>query len=422
MSPYGCARSVGHQVVAASRAAAPVRGRGTNEGRRPCRHGDYGWEALRTDFGDLVIDQAIVHVVPQRRRTDPSEPIALSEAPCNLSHDVRTALQARLRGVLASTGREVIENPDSKSTLPDYVYAFLTGESNLVDVSVDLVHLLRSSQTGVNSAGLLLVADARLGKDKALLIVKLEQETGMQATETVVDGLRTFDMKYLADLLFTEKSKIHKVALFSESGVGVERIEGWAADRQLSGKMAVFFLERFLGCMQKNEPREVTRRFHDAATEWINSYVADPDTRINYVVATLAELQSPMRFLNPVAFAQQHLAVPHRDAFIEYLEASEVPCRTFDKDTEHLEKRLKNMRVGFANGAFIVAPVGPDEISEEGFVLEDQGDGTTSVTITGTVTTATAYAPPGGSRRAIRKASDQKNESVAVDGDISDLG
>ncbi|WP_157867833.1 nucleoid-associated protein [Streptomyces prasinus] len=360
--------------------------------------------------------------MPQRRRTDPSETFPLSEAPCNLNHDVRTALQARLRGVLAQTGREIIENPDSKSALPDYVYSFLTGETNLVDASVDLVHLLRSSQSGVNSAGLLLVADARLDGQKSLLIVKLEQETGMQATETVVDGLRTFDMKYLADLLFTEKSKIHKVALFSESGITDDRIEGWAADRQLSGKMAAFFLERFLGCQQKSEPREVTRLFHDAATAWINSYVTDPDVRINYIVATLAELQSPTRFLNPVAFAQQHLDITHRDAFIEHLQVSEVPCRTFDKDTEHIESRLKNMRVGFANGAFIVAPVGSPEVDHGAIVLEDQGDGTTSVTITGTVTTATAYAPPGGGRRTRRSSSSPQAGHGSDDGNTPTLG
>ncbi|MER7487779.1 nucleoid-associated protein [Streptomyces sp. NPDC126497] len=358
-----------------------------------------------------------MHIVPQRRRTDPNESIPLSQAPCNLNHDVRTALQAKLRGVLASTGREIIENPDSKSSLPDYVYAFLTDETNLVDVSVELVHLLRSSQSGVNSAGLLLVADARLSGKRSLLIVKLEQETGMQAVETVVNGLRTFDVKYLADLLLTEKSKIHKVALFSEDGISEERIEGWAADRQLSGKMAAFFLERFLGCRQKNEPREITRRFHDATTEWINSYIADPDTRINYLLATLAELQSPMRFLNPVTFAQQHLDIAHRDAFIEHLQASNIPCRTFDKDTELLDNRLKNMRVGFANGAFIVAPVDAGD-DHNNMTLEDRGDGTTSVTITGTVTTTTAYAPPGGGRRSQRQSKSQDTSQGVVDGDI----
>uniref|UniRef100_A0AAU3I6J5 Nucleoid-associated protein n=1 Tax=Streptomyces sp. NBC_01393 TaxID=2903851 RepID=A0AAU3I6J5_9ACTN len=353
---------------------------------------------MRTDFGDLIIEQAIVHVVPRRKRTDPAEEIPLSQAVCSLNDAVRTALQAKLRSVLASTGREVIENPDAKSTLPDFVHSFLTGEINLVDVSVDMVHLLRSSQSGVNSAGLLLVAEAQLAGERALLLVKLEQETGMQATETVVNGLRTFDVKYLADLLMTEKSKIHKVALFPESGSTGDRVEGWAADRQLSGKMATFFLERFLGCQQKNEPREITRRFHDATTDWINEHVTDPDVKINYLMAALTELQSPSPVVDPVAFAQKNLELVHRDSFAEFLTASEVPSRVFDKDTEHLDNRLKNMRVGFANGVFIVAPV--DAMGDhETVILEDQGDGRTSVIITGEVTTTTTYSPPGGRRR-----------------------
>ncbi|MFI6765548.1 nucleoid-associated protein [Streptomyces sp. NPDC050355] len=370
---------------------------------------------MRTDFGDLVIEQAIVHVVPKRKRTDPAEEIPLSQAVCQLSEAVRTALQAKLRSVLASTGREIIEDPDSGSTLPDYVHSFLTRETNLVDVSVDLVHLLRNSQSGVNSAGLLLAAEAQFAGQRSLLLVKLEQETGMQATETYVNGLRTFDMKYLADLLFTEKSKIHKVALFPEGSETGERIEGWAADRQLSGKMATFFLNRFLGCRQKNEPREVTRRFHDATTEWINKYVTDPDVRINYLMATLTELQSPSPVLDPIAFAQKNLDLVHRDDFADHLASAEVPARVFDKDIEHLESRLKNMRVGFANGVFIVAPVDAMD-DHETVLLEDQGDGRTSVIITGTVTTTTAYAPPGRRRARTDTSANQPSQQERDDG------
>ncbi|MGW9451064.1 nucleoid-associated protein [Streptomyces sp. NPDC055632] len=369
---------------------------------------------MRTDFGDLVIDQAIVHVVPQKRRSDPKEEIPLSQTVCNLTDDVRTALQAKLRGILASTAREIVEDPESKSSLPNHVYDFLTGSSDLVEVSAEMVHLLRNSQTGVNPAGLLLVADSRLAGKRALLLVKLEQETGMQAKVIEANGLRTFDIQYFADLLFTEKSKVYKVALFSEDGISEEGLEGWAADRQMTGKMAKFFLERFLGCQQKSEPREVTRRFHDAATEWINKYVTDPDVRINYIMATLSELQSPNPVLDPITFAQQHLALSHRDDFTEFLTTAEVPTRAFDKDIEHLQSRLNNMRVAFANGVFIVAPIGAME-DDEIVQLEDQGDGRTSVIITGTVTTATAYAPPGGKRRVTDKPGSE--ESSRPDGD-----
>jgi hypothetical protein len=54
-----------------------------------------------------------------------------------------------------------------------------------VDVSVDLAELLWDSQKGKSSsAGLLLVATARLAGKRALLIVKLEQEGGLRAQES----------------------------------------------------------------------------------------------------------------------------------------------------------------------------------------------------------------------------------------------
>ncbi|MFJ1797151.1 nucleoid-associated protein [Kitasatospora griseola] len=344
-------------------------------------------------------------MVPQRRRMDPADEIPLSQTVCRMNEEVRTALQAKLRGVLASLGREIIEDPEAKSTLPDSVYSYLTGGRDLVDVSGDMVHLLLGSQTGVSPAGLLLVASARLAGDRSLLLVKLEQETGMQAQEVVGDdGLRTFDVKYFADLLLTEKSKVYKAALFSESGITDHGIEGWAADRQLSGNMARFFLEKFLGCKQKNDPREVTRRFHEVTTEWVNKYVADPDARISYVMAALSELQSPDATLDPLAFAQKHLDIFHRDDFLEYLTSQDVPASVFDKDIEDVENKLKKLRVAFANGVFIVAPL--DAMHDDGTVLvEDHGEGRTSVTITGTVTNTSAYSTPGGGRRPAAKSS-----------------
>lgn len=183
---------------------------------------------------------------------------------------------------------------NSNPPLPDAVRAFLGGEQDLVQVSGELAHALRDSQGGNSPAGLLLVASARLDGQQALLVVKLEHETGMQTNEIVTDGLRTFAMQYLDDLLLTQKSKVYKVALFSEEGLVEPGLQGWAADPQTSGKdVARFFLEKFLGCRHQNDPRELTRRFHDTAMNWVNSLRTDSDTRMNYVLATMVELQSP---------------------------------------------------------------------------------------------------------------------------------
>ncbi|MFB7940164.1 nucleoid-associated protein [Streptomyces sp. NPDC056049] len=354
-----------------------------------------GWD-VRTDFGDLVVERAIVHVVPQRPRGEDPPPLVLSETACRLDDGGRTALQGKLRDVLGRLGREVVEDPELKSGLPDAVRAFLTGKQDLVEVSGELAHALRDSQNGSSSAGLLLVAAARLDNQSALLMVKLEQETGMQANEILTDGLRTFDMQYLANLLFTERSKVYKVALFSEEGMGGQKLQGWAADPQTSGKdVAQFFLERFLGCRHQNDPRELTRRFHDVAMDWVNSRfrTSDSDVRVDYLMAVMVELQSSAGALDPANFIETHLQEPHRDDFAEFLQTNDVPLRTFDKNTDLIGNRLQKVRVDLVSGAFLVAPM---EAVQDGTVaVKDLGDGRTTVTVTDTLANTSSGAAAG---------------------------
>ncbi|MEV1026934.1 nucleoid-associated protein [Streptomyces sp. NPDC050264] len=340
---------------------------------------------MRTDFGDLVIDQAIVHAVPQRTKDQDPVPLKLSETACRLDDGGRTALQGKLRDVLDRLGREVVEDPELKSGLPDAVRSFLSGGQDLVEVSGELAHALRDSQNGTSSSGLLLVAAARLNNRRALLMVKLEHETGMQANEIVAGGLRTFDMQFFANLLFTEKSKVYKVALFSEEGLADSGLHGWAADPQKSGKdVARFFLEKFLGCRHQNDPRELTRRFHDVAMDWVNSRFTHSDVRVDYVMAVMVELQNSTPTLDPATFIETHLKEPHHDDFAEFLEENDVPVRTFDKNTEFISNRLQKMRVDLSNGAFLVAPL--EAVQDGTVVVEDLEDGRTTVTVTSTLT------------------------------------
>ncbi|MDB4873382.1 MAG: hypothetical protein JWL97_4386 [Gemmatimonadales bacterium] len=351
---------------------------------------------MRTDFGDLTIEQAIVHMVPKssRKAHEEEADLQLSQATCDLTQTVRTEVQAKLRNALAASSREIIEDPEAKSELPDRVRDFLAGRDGVVEISQSLAYLLHKSQTGSNSAGLLLVATATLGGQPALLAVKLEQETGMQARSTVKNGLRTIDMEYFADLFLTEKSRVFKVALFTAAGVTDDGLEGWAADKQMAGKqLARFFLEKFLGCRHKDEPREITRRFYHVAFNWANEHVKDPDTRVRYTMAVLSELQSTHTTLDPNMFIRSHLQPKHRDEFAAYLLENKVPLRVFDKDTELIDSKLQKLRMEFASGVFLVAPLTAFE--DDIVVIEEMGDGRSRVVLTDTLTTTRGFAQGG---------------------------
>ncbi|MFD8368423.1 nucleoid-associated protein [Streptomyces hygroscopicus] len=355
---------------------------------------------MATDFGSLIVDEAIVHSIPRKAKTDlvPAK-VQFSEAVCSLDGTVRGELEAKFSDVLVNLGREVVVDAELKAPLPEQVRAFLEGERDLVDASKEIAQLLLASQPTNSSDGLLLVASVRLDGYKSLLMVKLEQESGMQATEIITDdGRRTFDVKYFANLLFTEASRVYKIALFSASGMSEDALEGWAADAQMTGKaLAKFFREKFLGCRLKNEPRQLTLRFHDAAVNWINSRISEPDTRISYLMAILVELQSPTSVLDPDSFIRSRLQQPHRGSFAEYLRENEIPEQTFDKDTELVEPKLRKMRMAFDNGAFLIAPL--DAMHSDSIKVVGLDDGRTRLTVTGVMTETRSHGQGKGKAR-----------------------
>lgn len=355
---------------------------------------------MATDFGSLIVDEAIVHSIPRKVKTDlvPAK-VQFSEAVCSLDGTVRGELEAKFSDVLVNLGREVVVDAELKAPLPEQVRAFLEGERDLVDASKEIAQLLLASQPTNSSDGLLLVASVRLDGYKSLLMVKLEQESGMQATEIITDdGRRTFDVKYFANLLFTEASRVYKIALFSASGMSEDVLEGWAADAQMTGKaLAKFFREKFLGCRLKNEPRQLTLRFHDAAVNWINSRISEPDTRISYLMAILVELQSPTSVLDPDSFIRSRLQQPHRGSFAEYLRENEIPEQTFDKDTELVEPKLRKMRMAFDNGAFLIAPL--DAMHSDSIKVVGLDDGRTRLTVTGVMTETRSHGQGKGKAR-----------------------
>ncbi|MEE1751169.1 nucleoid-associated protein [Streptomyces sp. SP18CS02] len=353
---------------------------------------------MRTDFGELVIEQVIVHSVPTRPRNDPRDyTVELSDEASSLTDKVQSALERRLIKILNSHACSVTEDPEPKSPLPDWIRDFMADEQDLLEVSGHLARHLQDCQTGVNSRGLLVVASARLARQRALLLVKLEQETGMQARRIGEEGKRTFDVQFFADLLFTEKANVFKLALFTADGAETDLLQGWAADRQRSNRrMAGFFLHNYLGCTFTEDPAEMTGRFHEVALKWVNTRLSEPTdahTRVEYTMAVLAELKSAPENLNPRDFAGRHLKGDHRYEFLTHLAENGIPDRTFAKDTTLIDARLQKMQVNFASGAFLVAPL---DTVDETVTFEALEGGGTKATVIGEVTAARGFSPPGG--------------------------
>ncbi|MFJ9830548.1 nucleoid-associated protein [Streptomyces sp. NPDC101169] len=314
---------------------------------------------MQVDFGRLAINQVIVHAIPRKAKYDDNPPpLRLSEVVSPLEEAVRTQLQSRLRGDLNAAAQEVVEDPEHATQVPRVIQSYLeASDADLVSVSRQLAIALRESQNGSNPDGMLLVAECTLEDSRTIMIVKLEHQDGVQASFLESDGKKTFDVQQVKDLMYTSKSRVYKIGIFSRAQMGTgDGISGHVADKQSSAGNAAQFFLRYLGCRTRQDPSETTRQFYERATDWINSAVPHFETKTNYTVALHAELRSQSVDVSPREFARKHLGVDDRDSFLNHVCSEEVPRGGFTKDTERVEKMLSNLQFKFASGASAVIP------------------------------------------------------------------
>jgi nucleoid associated protein NdpA len=310
-------------------------------------------------FVGLEIGETIVHGIPQAAVRDRDvAALQLSDVTTDLPDDVLGILQTRLRGVLASDARQIVEDPNTRSPVPTLTRELLIGATgDFVATSQKLAVALQASQTGRSPAGVLLVARATYDCTPVVLMVKLEREDGMRIEFVFDNGRKKFDVTYLSNLLFTGKGTVYKIGILFLDPGDTAALVGWAADKQEPGKkVSKFFREKFLGCHYLEEPKELTRRFQDQGYAWINEKVEDPEKKARYSIGLLAELQSQQKAISLRNFAFTHLEPSDRDSFENYMRNQGLPSATFEKSTELISTRLKKVRLALESGVIVIAP------------------------------------------------------------------
>ena len=172
--------------------------------------------------------------------------------------------------------------------------------------------------------------------------MKLEHAKGIRGSRRSRDGRTRFDVKRVADLLFTDRANVYKLCVATvpdgdNDGGDRGSVTGHAADPQTAGRRLADF---FLGCRYAHAPDVLTQRFHDGTADWINSEaVPDPARRVRYAVALLAEMNSPRPDMSVREFARTHLETEDRDAYRDAMAASGVPVAAFPKDASLVGRR-----------------------------------------------------------------------------------
>lgn len=330
----------------------------------------------------LQIERVVLHGIKKASRGSGTEP-ELSQAESELPDQVRAFLQGQLTDALKHR-REIVEEP-GMSTLSGLVRDVWQGSTTLLEVSQVLARNLQSTQPGIGSEGLLMVAQTRTGDGPAFLVAKLEHEKGTQAQmERNAAGALVYSMTFLDNLFFTEGSKVYKIGFFPMPDDLSAPLPAFVVDRQVSGSdVAVYFRETYLGCAWKEKPEVMTERFMDTVQEWIDTQ-ADPEKRSRYQLSLIADLQSREEVLSVSSFAARYLDDEDRDSFTRHTRKT-LPATNLTKDLTLVEARIANVRWDTRSGTVIIAS--PDAINK-GIVKVDreQQNGAAVITVADEIT------------------------------------
>ena len=338
---------------------------------------------MNIDFGLLQVNGIIVHNIPPRPVRGGGTPPVLSEVESPLNPGLKNYFREKITVALKAAGYDVIFDPASASPVPAFVLDNLGPKTvDFVTMSQRVGQHLYESQTAVNPAGLLCIAQIAIGTAPGLAILKLEREAAIRMQQTRLGGKATFNLEHLRELMLAERTKVFKVGLFVQKGNDLDTIDGGVSDNQRgyhpTTEVADFFLKRFLGCKLREAPEVATKRLFQASEAFIHEDITEPDVKARYEIALLSELSSEDQTFSPKVFAERHLRLPDRQKYLARLEQSDIPPQPFDKDIALVQSHLKRIQLDFESGLALLAD--PDAF-EEHVKITNLDDGRTHVEI-----------------------------------------
>ena len=310
------------------------------------------------DLGTLFIDKLIVHDVPKRLKGQESDGPILSEIESPSTAEIQNYFKEKTVGTLKEIRYEVADDPGADSPVPGLSADLLSGQRDLVPASQEMAKHLFECQSGVNSAGLLVVGLGVVGSDSALILMKLQREEGVRVRQESLDGNMTFNIEHVQNLLLTDQTRVFKAGLFVASNNADELLDGLVSDNQRGysprTEIASFFLRDFLGCQLRESADVKTKEFFESSENFINEQVKDPVRRTSYQSALIAEMNSNRQQIRPQSFAASHLRGSDRARFVAYLRDNGV-TGTVVKDTALVRSQISRIQVDLESGISVIA-------------------------------------------------------------------
>ena len=323
---------------------------------------------MRPNLRRLSVEELIVHDLPKKLsrrvlRESPdvsSEEPVFSQVPSPVNEGIMNFFHDKITATIGSDAAfDVVFDPLSDTTIELLMNEYFLNNDNKTRIGItqQIAQHLYDIQNASNSSGLLLFVRCNDETQTVLSILKVEREEGVRVRQkTSVDGLMTFDVEHIRDLMLTRKTKLFKIVLFYLED---EIVKGIICDQQrgyYDKDIADFFLSDFLGCKLTEAPQILTKSFFENTQKYINERIESPEDKGALLNHLISEMTSHNSTLSPSAFALRSLPTDKRDEYIQFMCENGASTNNFSKQVNLIESKLKKIQYDFGSGIAVYGP------------------------------------------------------------------
>lgn len=338
---------------------------------------------MRPMLRNLRSDELIIHDIPKKLsqrllretpNTTTLQPV-FSQVASPVNEKITGFFHDRITKTIGSSAAlDIIFDFSSESPVKVLVYEYFNANENRrIQITKQIAQYLFDIQNAINTGGLLLFVRCSVGEQPLLAILKVEREEGVRVRQQIMqDGLMTFDVEHIQDLMLTQKTKLFKIVLFYlEEPV----ILGILCDQQrgyYDNNVADFFISDFLGCMLTEEPQILTKKFFETTQKYINEKLDSPEQKGALLNHLISEMTAQSRLISPTEFARRVLPVDCRDDFIKYIQEKGASTGSFTKECTLIQNKLNKVQYDFISG---ISVFGSKEAINSKSKIDDMANG-----------------------------------------------
>lgn len=347
----------------------------------------------------MTINRVVVHTIPSRGPDKSLVPPSGGADVLHLSGDVNDIVVTRISKALGHNSHGV--QADFEDITDDSAFTLACGMMDCSDAEFK-THARAAAEKltqvqlskAFNSAKLISMSGTvgAIGRPFAAFI-KADLEQAL--SETTRQGQSVLDV--LNDLFLTESQRLYKIGFFLRTAAGTGKKGGKYApehhsvhvyDHLMTGtesrNAAFYFYSEFLGSNVAASDRRLTQDFFEKSLKFFDEKEFSQGKRIALGEALRAELRSNNQTLSVSKFAQTHLQSAKDQAdYVAYMQKSGFPAHAITKDVDYVKNRLRRRQKAYFTSGVVIST--PADAFTNLLKFKNNGDGTTTVTVQGTV-------------------------------------